>query len=125
MYPPIFQTVDIPAVQALLKTGTGPLRFYPFGKAPQKGVCPYAVWQMRAGSPENALNQNPDIDQVSTQVDVYVTPEQGYAILRPVVNALRDAIQEVAHITTWIGDDVDPDTKNLRFTFLVDWWVPR
>lgn len=125
MYPPIFQTVDVPAVQALLKTGTGPLRFYPFGKAPQKVECPYAVWQLRSGSPENLLNQTPDIDQVLTQIDVYVTPEQGYAILRPIVNALRDAIEPAAHITTWIGDDVDPDTKNLRFTFLADWWVPR
>ena len=39
--------------------------------------------------------------------------------------ALRDAIEPVAYITAWLGESIDPDTKNNRFSFQVDWIVLR
>lgn len=125
MYPPIFATVNVPAVQALLKTGNGPLRFYMFGMAPQDVAYPYAVWQMVSGSPENYLNQVPDIDSFTPQVDVYASPSQGPSVARQVAESLRNAIEPHAHVTSWRGERQEPDTKNWRVGFDVDWFVTR
>ena len=121
MYPPIFSTVAADAaVQAEL--GTNPVRFYPFGEAPAGVSKPYAVWQVVTGFPENYLGQLPDIDSYSIQVDVYSETASG---ARQAALALRDAIEPVAHITAWRGESRDPDTKNYRFSFDVDWWLAR
>lgn len=125
MFPPIFEAVDVPAVRALLKASGGELRFYLFGRAPQNPVYPYAVWQVSYGNPENYINQVPDIDTFGTQIDVYAKPSQGVSVARQVAEALRDAIEPVAHITSWRGESQDPNTNNFRFGFDADWWVSR
>lgn len=126
MYPPIFPPVAANAAcVALLKTGSNPIRFYLFGRAPQNVAYPYAVWRQVGGSPENYLGQTPDIDSFVTQVDVFANPSQGAAKAREVAQALRDAIEPVAYITGWYGDDIDPDTNNFRFTFQADWLTQR
>lgn len=121
MFPPIHTTVSAAsAVTALL--GVDPVRFYPFGEAPEGVALPYAVWQQVGGSPENFLNQLPDIDSFTTQIDVYAsTATQA----QQVAQALRDAIEPVAHITAWYGDSTDPDTKRKKYTFQADWFVKR
>lgn len=124
-YPPIFNAVNVSPVRALLKTGAGPLRFYLFGLAPQDVALPYAVWQTIGGSPENYLNQAPDTDSYSGQIDVYATPAQGPSVARNVAEAIRDAIEPYAHITSWRGERVDHDTKNWRISFDYDWIVYR
>lgn len=122
MYPPIFPTINASsAVKALI--GSNPVRFYQFGfstaQPPQK---PYAVWQRVGGAPENYVDKVPDIDSFNVQVDVYAgSADQA----RTVAAALRDAIEPVAHITSWLGESRDPDTGNFRFTFLTDWWTNR
>lgn len=127
MTPPIFATVNVPAVQALLKTGNGPLRFYAWGQAPQGVSYPYAVWRYAAGAPENYLGDRPDIDSQTLQVDVYAAdvPGQRSEMTRRIAEALRDALEPVAHITSWRGESRDPDTKAYNFTFDVDFWTPR
>lgn len=125
MTPPIFATVDVAPVRALLKTGNGPLRFYMFGRAPQAGPYPYAVWQLAYGTPENYLGQRPDVDSLGVQVDVYASPAQGSAVARQVAVALRDALEDACYITAWRGESVDPETGNFRFGFDCDWVVPR
>lgn len=125
MYPPVFDNVNTPAVQAQLKTGGGHLRVYPFGQAPQATETPYAVWSVRDGAPENYLGQLPDIDSVSVQMDVYANPSQGYDTLMAAAYALRDAIEPVAHITLWLANGTDPETQYLRMTFMSRWWVQR
>lgn len=124
MYPPIFPAVAAsPACVALLKAGTGPIRFYQFGiNEEQPQATPYAVWQRVSGFPENYLGHTPDIDTFTVQVDVYAgSADQA----RTVAAALRDAIEPVAHITSWLGESRDPDTKKWRFTFDCDFWTPR
>lgn len=125
MFPPIFETVNVAPVQALLKTGSGPLRFFMFGMADQNTPTPYAVWQMVYGTPENYINQVPDVDSFGLQVDVYASQAQGADVARQVAEALRDAIEPRAHITAWRGESRDPDTKDFVFTFEVDWIVNR
>jgi uncharacterized protein DUF3168 len=123
MFPPIFGPVDAsPACRALLRASGGPTRFYQFGfagPAPQK---PYAVWQRTFGAPENYLGDLPDSDSFTLLVDVYASSADS---ARSVALALRDAIEPVAYITAWLGESVDPLTLNNRFSFQVDWIVPR
>ena len=121
MYPPIFSTVSsLSAVTSLL--GSTPTRLYPFGEAPQDVAKPYAVWQIISGSPENLLGDAPDIDSYSVQVDVYA--DTGVEV-RNVAQALRNAIQPVAHITAWRGESKEIETGLYRYSFDCDWWVQR
>lgn len=127
IYPPIFAVVNVPAVQALLKTGTGPLRFYLFGQAPQNVAKPYSVWRQVYGSPENFIGDRPDTDAYTTQIDIYVaaTDPAPATKARQIAEAMRDAIEGDAYITAWIGDSQDPITANYVFTFQCDWLTPR
>lgn len=127
MTPQIFDTVNVPAVRALLKTGAGVLRFYAWGMAPQPPIYPYAVWRYAAGTPENYLGDRPDIDSQTLQVDVYAAdvPGQRSEKARQIAETLRDAIEPVAHITSWRGESRDPGTQAYVFTFDVDFWTPR
>lgn len=121
MNPPVFETaVASAAVKALI--GSSPVRLWPFAQAPENSALPYVVWQTIGGEPENYITNTPDIDQFSIQIDVYGT---GSASVRAVAKTLRDAIQDVANIVAWRGESIDPDTKNYRFTFEVDWLVKR
>ena len=121
MYPNIFSTCAQNAgVQAVF--GTNPTRFYPFGEAPQGTALPYAVFQVVTGSPENYVDCAPDIDTWSIQIDVYDDTVSG---CRDAAEALRDAIEPVAHIVGWRGEERDSETRRYRFSFDVDWWESR
>jgi len=121
MYPPIFETASASsAVTSLI--GISPVRLWPFAQAPENSTLPYVVWQTIGGRPENYINNAPDIDQYSLQIDIYGT---GASSVRAVAEKLRDAIQGVANIVSWRGESIDSETKNYRFTFDVDWFVKR
>lgn len=122
MIPPIFAVCSADAaVKSLL--GDSPVRLYPFGLQDDVRVYPYAVWQnIPGGGPENYLNQRPDADKYSLQVDIYGdTPMQSMNVAR----ALRDAIEGKAYITRWGDQTRDPETKRYRYSFDVDWIVSR
>lgn len=127
MNPPIAEVAAGNAgVIAVLKTGTGPLRFYPFARAPQKGKpgygVPYAVYQTAYGTPDNTLSCTPNLDTWGEQVDVYAdTTEQA----RDVARALRDAFEPVAYVVSWNGEFQDEETKLERFSFTVEFMTPR
>lgn len=99
-----------------------PPSIWPFGEVPEGTPYPYAVWQSVGGSPENYINQTPDMDGYSLQVDVYGNTGES---VTNVARALRDAIEPHAHITSWLGQSKDPETKRYRYTFSVDWLVSR
>lgn len=101
--------------------GTTP-RLYLFGEAPPNVPKPYAVWQQVFGSPENYLGQAPDVDSYGVQVDVYGTTA---AACRGVAMALRDALEGAAHVTAWNGESRDPDTRDYRYTFTVEFVQSR
>lgn len=122
MTPPIVQVcLQSPAVTALLGTGTG-MRLYSFGEAEQGVAKPYAVWQIVSGSPENYLAGRPDLDSVTLQVDVYAATGDS---ARKVRDAIRDAVELDAYVTRWGVEGRDPETKNYRASFDVDWVVSR
>lgn len=121
MFAPIFPVVaGSAAVAAVL--GSAPVRFWPFGEAPENSVLPYSVWQQVSGSPENYINQTPDLDSYTLQVDVYASTGSS---ARAAAKALRDAIEPHAHIGAWRGESREKDTKLYRYSFDVDWMVPR
>lgn len=121
MTPPIFSAVAASAaVTALI--GGNPVRFYPFGQAPQSVSLPYAVWQPIGGAPENFLGDLPDLDRYSLQIDVYAATG---AAAQAVAKAVRDAIEPHAYITAWRNHGIDPATQKHRYSFDVDWLTPR
>lgn len=123
MYAPIFATLSANAdVVALLKAGTGVLRCYPAGQAPQDVVKPYMVFQQITGTPENHLNQAPQVDNFGVQVDIY---GDTLADVRTVGKAVRDAIEVVAYVTAWLGESREPDTQLYRLSFETDWITDR
>ena len=125
MYPPLFATCYASsAVKAIF--GTAPLRVWPFGKALQKGEpgygMPYATFQTITGSPENYLNQTPDLDSFTEQVDVYA---DSATAARAGAQAIRDAVEQVAYIVGWRGESYERETDLYRYSFDVDWLTPR
>jgi hypothetical protein len=98
------------------------MRLYPFGRAPQDETRPYATWQTISGLPENHLGDRPDTDSYTLQLDVWATTETG---ARDAANAIRDAVEPVAHITSWRGEQWDDTTELRRYSFDVEWIVFR
>ena len=121
MMPPIFPIVAASAaVRAVL--GAAPVRFFPFGAAPQDVALPYAVWQTVGGAPENYLGNLPDADVCTVQVEgTAVDTDSGAAAIL----ARRDAIERNANITLWIGTSRDAASGRWRATFRLDWIVQR
>ena len=121
MTPSIFPLVAADAgVTALL--GTAPVRFWPFGQAPQNPAHPYAVWQVVGGSPENNLDCPPDVDRLTVQIDIY-GGESAPAINAAV--AIRNAIEPRAHVTSYRGQSREPETMLYRVSFDVSWFEFR
>lgn len=125
-YAPIYALAAASStVVGLLKTPPGQLRFYLFGEADQNTVKPYAVWQTVGGSPENYINQRPDCDDWSTQVDVYAEDPAGASKARTIAFALMDAFEGSAYVTSYNGEFKETETKLYRFSFTVDWITHR
>ena len=125
MYPPVFPLINASsAVKAII--GANPVRFYQFGLAKQPPVYPYAVWRRVFGAPENYLGDRPGIDSFSIQIDCYATGNaDGANTVRTLAAAIRDAIEAQCHITSWLGESIDPETKSHTFSFQADFWVNR
>lgn len=121
MFPPLFKAAAASTeVRALF--GADPVRVYPFGEAEAGAALPYAVWQTISGNPDNFLSGRPDVDGYRTQVDIYGTT--GASTLAAAM-ALRDALEGVAYVVAYNGQGRDPETKNFRVSFDLDWIVHR
>ena len=121
MFPPLFATLNASsAVKALL--GTSPLRVYPAGEATQATAKPYAVFQTITGVPENYLGETPDMDGFTVQIDVYAAT---LTAARNAAKAIRDALEPVAYVGGWRGEQKDAATDAYRYSFDVDFLTPR
>ena len=122
MIAPIFPVcASSPEVTALL--GSNPVRIYPFGIQDDNVVYPSAVWQnLPGGGPENYLNQRPDADKFSLQVDVYAdTADEAMLAAQAIIYA----IELKANIVRYGPQDRDESTLKYRYSFDVDWIVNR
>jgi len=120
MNPPIF-TIAAAASTVTALLGADPVRFFPFGEAPDVTEMPYAVWQTVSGSPENYLAGVPSIDSWLVQVDIYA--KRG-TTARTVAEALRDAIESEAYITAWRGERKEGDNI-FQYSFDVEFLTER
>lgn len=120
---PIFEALAVDtSLQTLL--GGAEFRCYQFGEAPQACKTPFVVWQLVNGEPINALNELPTMDFLEIQVDVY-GPEHEPAVARECAAFVRDALEPHGHIVHWIGESRDPDTREYRVAFEMDWFLDR
>lgn len=121
MYPPIFEYATAStAVIAVL--GSTPTRFWPFGKAPQNEVRPYAVHQLIYGTPENTLACAADTDLLGIQVDAYAKTASD---ARNVAKILREAFEPHGYIVALNGESWEQATGLWRVSFTVEFWTDR
>lgn len=95
-----------PTVTGLLGN---PPRVYPFGRAPQNAILPYAVYTVE-GLPENYLGQVPDIDRADVEVTVYADKP---SVAEECFEAIRDAVEPHAHMTS--NGDIDRESATDRY----------
>lgn len=121
MIPPIFP-VCAASTKVTDLIGDDPVRLYPFGEATQLTERPYVVYQVITGFPENFLDCPPDVDSWSIQVDVYAHTAHEAT---DVAEAIRDTIQTRSYIVRYGGTTRDPETRDYRVSFDVDWFKFR
>ena len=118
MLPQVFQTLK--ASQAVKDiVGTNPPRIYRHGRAPQDTSQPYITWFLVAGTPENNLSDPSPVGRKSVQIDCWHQTDKG---IEELADAVRDALEPVAHITQEGDDEQERDTKLFRFRFETDFW---
>lgn len=109
-------------VMAVIGEGGKP-RLYGFGDAPQGIGKPYAVWQLVGGTPENLLAGIPNMDNYTVQVDAYSST--GEAEARTLGLALRGAFEPHGYVTSYNFEGREPETRLYRYSFTVEFMVPR
>lgn len=122
MYPPIFQLVAANATATGL-LGSNPVRFWPFGAAPENETRPYATHQLVSGQPVNTITTPPRADRASVQVDAYgKTATEAWNV----ANAIAAAVEtSLAYVMSWDLALVDEATGLFRVAFTCDFYVPR
>lgn len=102
--------------------GKNPLRVYPWNRAPQKPIKPYAVYGVYNGISENYLGNVPDIDNKGTQLTIFAdTADSAQACYI----AIRDALEPHAHMTSFNTPDLDEDTDLYSCRMEFDFWEGR
>lgn len=119
MIPPVFQTVNVAGVQALMGT---PVRIYPWGEAPQQVQRPYAAWTIVTGAPENTLACAPTIYNAVVQISVFATSSSNCIAC---ANAIRDAIEPRADMQRFDMPFKETDTGLYAMTMDFSFWNPR
>lgn len=118
--PPLFAVCAADAgVTALL--GSGPVRLFPFGDAPENVAKPYAVYQVLTGVPENYLGEPPDMDEWNIQIDVYAL---SVSSAQAVQKALRRALEAHCHVTRLGGTGTEPNTQLKTTSLDISWHQP-
>lgn len=118
MLPPVFQTLKASsAVKAIV--GTNPPRIYRHGSAPQDVSRPYITWTLVSSVPENNLSDPPPTDRQTVQVDCWHPEDAG---IDELATAVRDAIEPIAHMTSTLFDEQEPETKLYRIGLQFDFF---
>lgn len=123
MLPQVFQALKASAaVKAIV--GDNPPRIYRHGRAPQRpdGLplsLPYITWFLVSGTPENNLSEPSPVARKSVQIDCWHQTDKG---IEELADAVRSAIEVVAHITQEGDDQQEAETKLYRLSFEADFW---
>lgn len=118
MLPPIYRVLkDSSAVAAIVQT-----RIYRHGDAPQNLERPYVTWFLVSGTPENQLSGLPGHDRCSVQVDAWHPGDSG---VQDLAEAVRDALEPVAHMTGVVINERERETRLYRIGMQFDYWLER
>lgn len=120
MNPPVYQALNVPAVNALVSG-----RIYPNGRAPQNVVRPYIVWQIVGGGPLNNLSDDPEMDDARVRVWSYSDETAGSAAARVLKDAVRDALEAVTHVIAGPFGDYEAETKMFVWIQDAEFWDDR
>lgn len=93
--------------------GVNPVRFFEFGSAPQLEKKPYATFQQITGTPYNNLTGPAPADHITTQIDVWADSS---AECTAIAKAIRGAIENNCHVTSWLGTNKEGNTFRTVFT---------
>lgn len=122
--PRLFQIIAADAACTAL-LGANPVRFYPAGQANKQTPQPYATYGVTLGTPQNYLDKPADMDQKSTQIDIY---GKTFADVDAVFEAIRAALEPVINqisIGAFATPDRDGDTGLYHARLEVDAWESR
>lgn len=113
MTPKIFELV---AADEACKSsfGENPIRFFPFGLAPQDVKTPYAVWQSIGGKAGDVMSCIPDFDSFIIQVDVYA---DNLKDVEKSAKVLRSVFEKKSYIYRYGQQSVDFESKRFRISF--------
>ncbi len=121
MLPPVFNLLTAAApVLALVDR-----RIYRHGNAPRPTTAPYLTWFQVVAAPENTLSETPTIDRSTIQIDIWVDGPDGDKRAERIAEAVRDALEPHAHMTSAPIDRRDPETRLWRMALEFDFWLPR
>ena len=121
MNPPVFQSLNVPAIRAFVGT---PPRIYQ-SVAPQNTPRPYIVWQVVGGSPVNNLSDDPDMDDSRVRVWCYCDESAGTAAARNLALAVRAALEAVTHVTFGPIDNHEVETSLYVWIMDAEFWEDR
>jgi hypothetical protein len=123
MLPGVFQVLmaSVAVRNFVVTTGTTP-RIFRAGDAPQDVTRPYITWQLVSGTPENNLSELPPFDRQSVQVDCWHPADRS---IDDMASAVRDAIEPVAHMTSVLLNNRDPETRLYRIAMQFDFFNGR
>ena len=122
MLPEVYQRlVASPQVTAICGK-----RIYRHGTAPQKVTAPYVTWFIVAGTPENSISELPRVDNYSVQVDCWSNNTgSGDAQVENLAEAVRDALEPYAHMTSLVINERDFETQRFRMGMQFTFWHRR
>lgn len=125
MLPQVFPLLSASsAVKALI--GSNPVRAYRHGVAPQNVVAPYVTWFVVTGIPENTLEDLPRVDRYEVQVDCWSeNTGTGATQIETLAEAVRDAIEPDAYMTSVIANTRDEETQRYRIAMQFTFWTER
>lgn len=107
MIPPVF-TILYASTPVKTLLGSSPLRVFPWGEAPENVTKPYATYIVFSGEPENTLGEAPELDNLRTQIDIWAETVSSCV---SVSEAVRDALEPSAHMTSFSSSSPDIETK--------------
>lgn len=120
MLPPIFKTLNIPEIQALV--GNAPARIFDFGHAPDGAAAPYIVFSQVSGKPHEQIGGAPESDSDLVQIDCYAAERNQ---IRALAKAVQAALDDAGQSNRLVVQLYESDTKLYRIGFEVDWIVNR
>ena len=116
MFAPVFQTLNTPAVSALVGG-----RIFSSGNAPQNTPTPYVTWFVVTGDPYDQISGPPVADRDSIQIDCWTGPHDNEELVCvSLARAVRNALDDAGHANRIIINTREADTKLFRIALQAD-----